>query len=85
MNIPIYFCNIDIKHLKHTFATCSFSANIFLLLWQMEAHRRVEVTGVLAGDAELTGNTELGSVAERARWGGMGGGAESRWRVAQVA
>jgi hypothetical protein len=51
----------------------------------MEAHRRVEVTGVLAGDAELTGNTELGSVAERAGWGGMGGDAESRWRVAQVA
>ena len=24
-NIPIYFCNIDIQHLKHTLATCAFN------------------------------------------------------------
>jgi hypothetical protein len=59
-NIPMYFCNIDIKYLRHTseilehtFATCAFSANISLLLHQIKARRHVEATGVLVGGAEL--------------------------------
>jgi hypothetical protein len=42
-NIPIYFCNIDIKHLQHTFETletyaCNirFQHNVTLLLERME-------------------------------------------------
>jgi uncharacterized membrane protein YGL010W len=62
-NITIYFCNIDIKHLKHAFATCSFSTNISLLLQRMEACQHVEVIGVLAGSSELAGNAELGGGA----------------------
>jgi hypothetical protein len=51
-NIPIYFCNTDIKHLQHTpeafetleidASTCSFIANISLLLGRMDPRRRVE-------------------------------------------
>jgi hypothetical protein len=47
------------------FATCSFNANISLLLQIMDDHRRVEVTGVLVGGAELDGNVELGGGAQR--------------------
>ena len=44
-NIPIYFCNIDVKHLQNTFETSetletyAFQRNITLLLGRMEAHR----------------------------------------------
>ena len=48
------------------FPTCSFSANIFFLLQQMEARRHEEVIGVLAGNAELGGG------AQRAGWGRHG-------------
>jgi len=37
-----------------------FYANISLLLPRIEARRRMEVTIVLAGGAELAGNAELG-------------------------
>jgi tRNA(Arg) A34 adenosine deaminase TadA len=63
-NISIYFCNNDTKHLQHASETpetlktysCNIrflAQNISLQLRRMEAHRHVEVTGVLAGDAEL--------------------------------
>jgi len=48
--------------------------------WAAVAQRtggwRVQVTGVHAGDAELTGNAELGGGAQRAGWGRHG----RRWR-----
>ena len=46
----------------------------------MEAHQRVEVTGVLAGGAELVGNAELGSDAQRAGWGWHG----QLWHIGRV-
>jgi hypothetical protein len=58
------------------FATCSFSANIPLLLRWIEARRRVEVTGVLAGNAELGGGAEGecgGDTGGGARRGQVGG------------
>ena len=65
-NIPIYFCNIHMKHLQHASKTsktletyvCNmrFQHNIFLLLRQMEARRYVEVTSI-----------ELANSAQRAR------------------
>ena len=47
----------------------------------MEARQRVEVTGVLAGSAEVASNAKLGSVAQRAGWGQHG----QRWRRGQGA
>jgi hypothetical protein len=48
-NIMIYFCNIHLKHLRHTSETYScdmrFQRNISLLLSRMEAHHRVMFTG----------------------------------------
>jgi len=115
LQYPIYFCNINIKHLQHTFdtpetletyvcnmlfqrkhlLTCNiplktlethicnmlFGANISLLLRQTEAHQRVEITGVLVGNAEVADNAKLGSVAQRAGWGRHG----QRWRRGQGA
>ena len=44
--------------------------------WAAVAQRtggwRVQVTGVLAGGAEVTGNAELGGGAQRAGWGRHG-------------
>jgi hypothetical protein len=55
-NIPIYFCNIHMKHLQHTFETsetleiyaCNmrFQRNNSLLLGRMKDHWRVEFTDV---------------------------------------
>jgi hypothetical protein len=48
-NITIYFCNIYLKHLRHTSETYScdmrFQRNISLLLGRIEAHHRVVFTG----------------------------------------
>jgi hypothetical protein len=51
-NIPIYFCNIDIKHLQYTSETfeileidasnMQFQRNISLLLGRMDPRWRVE-------------------------------------------
>jgi hypothetical protein len=63
-NILIYICNIDIKHLQPTFEipeTLTYVCNILfqrkhlLATSQMEARRRMEITGVLVGNAELGG------------------------------
>ena len=69
-NIPINFCNIDIKYLQHTSETpekhfknvCNmlFQCKHLLAALQMEVHRCVKITGVLVG------GVELGSGAQRA-------------------
>jgi hypothetical protein len=48
-NIPIYFCNINMKHLQHTFemleidaCNMQFQRNISLPLGRMDPRRRVE-------------------------------------------
>jgi hypothetical protein len=75
-NIPIYFCNIDIKHLQHTSETfetlkidaCNmqFQRNISLLLGRMGPCRHVEFypgrRGLHAGEFRL-GHGELGMQA----------------------
>ena len=53
--IPIYFCNIHIKHLQHTSKTSAtleidasimrFQVQHLLAAYEMEACRRVEFTG----------------------------------------
>ena len=63
-NIPIYFCNIDIKQLQHNYETfetvdadaCNmrFQHIISLVLGRIEARRRVEFT-----DIELVGGAEI--------------------------
>ena len=66
-NIPIYFCNIRMKHLQHTSKTsetletyaCNmcFQRNISLLLGRMEARRRVEFTGGGGGSTVRRGGS----------------------------
>jgi hypothetical protein len=75
-NIPIYFCNIHIKHLQRTSETpetlkiyaCNmwFQCNISLLLGRMEARRHVEFTVV-----ELVGGAELAAPVEKAMAGSV--------------
>jgi hypothetical protein len=74
------------QHLKYTLATCVFKYNIYLLLEQMEAHRRgarlcrVAQRGMLAG-GRWHGPMSSG-VAPGDRAGGYGprGDAPLRWR-----
>ena len=74
-NISIYFCNIDIKHVQHTYETletyvCNmlFQRKHLLVASQMEAPRRVEVTGVLACNTKLGGGAQrVGAEAAQAR------------------
>jgi hypothetical protein len=52
-------CNIPLKHLKHTLATCDFQCNISLLLGRMEARWLVKFIGIeLAGSAEIAAPVE---------------------------
>jgi hypothetical protein len=86
--IQIYFY-IYMKHLQHTsektetleIYVCNmcFQRNISLLLGRMEAHRRIEFTGVeLADNEKLGGGTQRGKVGAvrrtTQRAGGMTGG-----------
>jgi hypothetical protein len=51
-------CNIPLKHLKHLkqkLATCSFSANIFLLIRRIDTRQHVEFVGG-SGSAMLVGS-----------------------------
>jgi hypothetical protein len=67
-NVPIYFCNIDIKCLQHISETCEtleicacnmrFQHNVTLLLWQIEARRHVE----------LDARADINAVAEWGVW-----------------
>jgi hypothetical protein len=58
-NILIYFCNTDVEHLKHIFATCAFSATSPCCL-RMETCQCVEFIGV-----ELTGGAEVAALVEK--------------------
>jgi hypothetical protein len=87
-NIPIYFCNIHIKHLQRTsetpetleIYTCNmwFQRNISLLLGRMEARRRVEFTVV-----ELDGGAKLAAPVEKTAAGPAENAAAS-FHTAQV-
>jgi hypothetical protein len=81
-NIPIYFCNIDKKHLQHTSEThetfeayvwnMCFQRNISLLLRRMKARWCVD------NDVELSGNTELVAEHRGQCGGGTGGGDDAK-------